>query len=258
MAGRGLKRSWVVLVAFGGLMLLTLIGPRVLRGLGFFRVRRVEIAGLQYLAPAKIMSAIGLAKNASVFDDPAPLARRALAVPGIKSAVIRRRMPGTLQIAVEEAVPVALAPAGGGKLALLDSRGKVLPFDPATSAPDLPLAVGGDGVVAGVLAKVSDYAPDLFARVSEGWRVGPDVVLEVEGRRSLVRLAGFRGGHSSGDGGGAVTCPAGSPLSGARRPLRRPGDRPRVARVSPPPQRLVAALDLGSTKVVGADRRGHR
>jgi cell division septal protein FtsQ len=182
VAGRGLKRSWVVLVAFGGLMLVTLIGPRLLRGLGFFRVRRVEIAGLQYLAPAKIMSAIGLESTASVLDDPAPLARRALAVPGVKSAIIRRRMPGTLQIAVEEAVPVALAPGNGG-LSLLDARGKALPFDPLTSAPDLPLAVGGDGVVAGVLAKVRDYAPDLFARVSEGWRVGPDVVLDVEGRR---------------------------------------------------------------------------
>ena len=172
----------MVLVAFGGLILATLIGPRLLRGLGFFRVRRVEIAGLQYLAPAKLMSAIGLSPTASVFDDPAPLARRALAVPGVKSAVIRRRMPGTLQIAVEEAVPVALAPRNGG-LSLLDARGKVLPFDPLTSAPDLPLAVGGDGIVAGVLAKVRDYAPDLFARVSEGWRVGPDVVLDVEGRR---------------------------------------------------------------------------
>jgi cell division septal protein FtsQ len=173
----------VVLVAFGGLMLATLIGPRLLRGLGFFRVRRVEIAGLQYLAPAKIMTAIGLAPTASVFDDPAPLARRALGVPGIKSAMIRRRMPGTLQISLEEAVPVALAPGNGGSLSLLDARGKVLPFDPLISAPDLPLAVGGDPVVAGVLAKVRDNAPDLFARVSEGWRVGPDVVLDVEGRR---------------------------------------------------------------------------
>jgi cell division septal protein FtsQ len=182
MAGRGLKRSWVVLAALGGLLLATLIGPRLLRGLSFFRVRRVEIAGLQYLAPAKMMSAIKLSATASVFDDPAPLARRALAVAGVKSAVIRRRMPGTLEIAVEEAVPVALAPGGGG-LALLDARGQALPFDPVTSAPDLPLAVGGDDVVAGVLAKVRDYAPDLFARVNEGWRVGPDVVLEVEGRR---------------------------------------------------------------------------
>lgn len=182
MAGRGLKRSWVILVALGGLLLATLVGPQLLRGLSFFRVRRVEIAGLQYLAPTTMLSALKLSPTASVFDDPAPLARRALAVPGIKSAVIQRRMPGTLEISVEEATPVALAPGSRG-LALIDDRGKVLPFDPVTSAPDLPLAVGGDGLVAGVLAKVRDFAPDLFARVSEGWRVGPDVVLEVDGRR---------------------------------------------------------------------------
>jgi len=182
MAGRGLKRSWVVLVALGGLLLATLVGPQVLRGLGFFRVRRVEIAGLQYLAPATMVSALKLSATASVFDDPAPLTRRALAVPGVKSAVIRRRMPGTLEIAVEEATPVALAPGKGG-LVLLDAKGKALPFNPVTSAPDLPLAVGGDALVAGVLARVRDFAPDLFARVSEGWRVGPDVVLEVDGRR---------------------------------------------------------------------------
>src|SRR5262249_26000182 len=120
VAGRGLRRSLVVLVAFGGLMLATLIGPRLLRGLGFFRVRRIEIVGSQYLAPSKIMGVLGLEPNASVFDDPAPLMRRTLAIPGVKSAVIRRRMPGTLQIAVVEAVPVALAPNGGGNLSMLD------------------------------------------------------------------------------------------------------------------------------------------
>jgi cell division septal protein FtsQ len=182
VAGRGLKRSWVVVVALGGLLVATLVGPRLLQGLNFFRVRRVEIAGLQYLGPATLMSAIKLSRAASVFDDPAPLARRALAIPGVRSAVIRRRMPGTLEIAVEEAAPVALAPGSNG-LALLDARGRVLPFDPVTSAPDLPLAVGGDGAVAGVLAMVRDNAPDLFVRVNEAWRVGPDVVLEVEGRR---------------------------------------------------------------------------
>jgi cell division septal protein FtsQ len=182
MAGRGLKRSWVVLVALGGLLLATLVGPQLLKRLSFFRVRRVEIAGLQYLAPATMVDALKLSTTASVFDDPAPLARRALAVPGVKSAVIRRRMPGTLEVAVEEATPVALAPGNGG-LVLIDARGKVLPFNPVTSAPDLPVAVGGDGLVAGVLARVRDFAPDLFARVSEGWRVGRDVVLEVDGRR---------------------------------------------------------------------------
>jgi cell division protein FtsQ len=182
MAGRGLNRSWVVLVALGGLLLATLVGPQLLKGLSFFHVRRVEIAGLQYLAPATMVDALKLSVTASVFDDPAPLARRALAVPGVKSAVIRRRMPGTLEVAVEEATPVALAPGHGG-LVLIDAKGKVLPFDPVISAPDLPVAVGGDGLVAGVLARVRDFAPDLFVRVSEGWRVGRDVVLEVDGRR---------------------------------------------------------------------------
>lgn len=182
MAGRRLKRRWVALAVLGGVLLATLAGPRLLQELSFFRVRRVEIGGLQYLAPATMMAALKLSPKASVFDDPAPLVRRAKSVPGIKAVAIQRRLPGTLEVTVEEAVPVALAPASGG-LALLDARGKRLPFDPVTSAPDLPLAVGGDGIVAAVLARVRDYAPDLFARVSEGWRVGPDVVLEVDGRR---------------------------------------------------------------------------
>jgi cell division septal protein FtsQ len=171
----------VVVAALGGLLAATLIGPRLLREIGFFRVRRVEIGGLQYLAPSTLLTAVGLSTSASVFDDPAPLARRAGAVPGVSSVIIRRRLPGTLQIIVEEAVPVALAPGRGG-LSLLDANGKVLPFDPVTSSPDLPLAVGADRLVASVLARVRDFAPDLFSRVNEGWRSGPDVVLEVDGR----------------------------------------------------------------------------
>lgn len=134
MAGRRLTGRWVVLGTLGSVLLATLVGPRLLQELSFFRVRRVEIAGLQYLAPSRIMTALKLAPDASVFDDAAPLMRRTLAIPGIKSATVRRRMPGTLEIAVEEAVPVALAPGNGG-LALLDANGKVLPFDPVTSAP---------------------------------------------------------------------------------------------------------------------------
>jgi cell division septal protein FtsQ len=177
-----LKPGWKSL---GGLVLGVVLWfglPQLLRGLDFFRVRRVEIAGLQYLDPAKVIDALTLAPKASVFDDPGPLARRVAAMPGVISAEVGRRLPGTLEVTLVEAVPVALASRGDG-LVPLDARGRVLPFDPLRSAPDLPYAANGDAVVTGVLARVRDGDPDLFARIGAAWRVGPDVVLEVGGRR---------------------------------------------------------------------------
>jgi cell division septal protein FtsQ len=182
VAGRGLRPGWKILGAAAVGLILWFGLPGLLRGLDFFRVRRVEIAGLQYLDPAKVIDALKLTPKASVFDDPAPLSRRVLAMSGVTAAVVGRRLPGTLEVELVEATRVALVSRGEG-LALLDGRGRVLPFDPLRSAPDLPLAASGDAVVAGVLARVRDSDPDLFARIGAAWRVGPDVVLQVGGRR---------------------------------------------------------------------------
>ncbi len=182
MAGRGLRPGWKLLGGLGLGLALWFGLPRLLRGLDFFRVRRVEIAGLQYLDPAKVIAALKLSPKASVFDDPAPLRRRVYAMPGVNAVAVDRRLPGTLEVELVETPPVALASRGDG-LALLDARGRVLPFDPLRSAPDLPVVANGDAVVTGVLARVRDSDPDLFARIGAAWRVGPDVVLEVGGRR---------------------------------------------------------------------------
>ena len=182
MAGRRLKAGRKLI---GGLALGLALWfglPPLLRGIDFFRIRRVEIAGLQYLDPAKVVSALKLSPKASVFDDLSPFARRVHAMPGVTSAEVDRRIPGTLEVTLEERAPVALASRGDG-LALLDARGRVLPFDPLRSAPDLPLAANQDATVTGVLARVRDADPDLFARIGAAWRAGPDVVLDVGGRR---------------------------------------------------------------------------
>jgi cell division septal protein FtsQ len=182
VVGRGLRPGWKILGAAAVGLALWFGLPGLLRGLDFFRVRRVEIAGLQYLDPAKVIDALKLTPKASVFDDPGPLSRRVLAMPGVTAAAVGHRLPGTLDVELVEATPVALASRGEG-LVLLDARGRILPFDPLRSAPDLPLAANGDAVVTGVLARVRDSDPDLFARIGAAWRVGPDVVLEVGGRR---------------------------------------------------------------------------
>jgi cell division septal protein FtsQ len=150
--------------------------------LDFFRIRRVEIAGLQYLAPATVIEALALDSRASVFDDLSAAGRRVRALPGIVSAHVSRRLPGTLEIVLVEAVPVALAPRNGG-MALLDSSGKALPFDPAVTGPDLPIAASADRIVARVLASIQQHDPVLFARIRTAWRMQDDVLLDVDGRR---------------------------------------------------------------------------
>jgi cell division septal protein FtsQ len=192
LAERRLKLNWLgrfrfrrALQLFGTLSILVLLwygAPQLLRRLEFFRIRRVEIAGLQYLAPSKIIAALELNARSSVFDDLLSAGREVRALPGVESALVRRRLPGTLEIVVEEALPVALAPRGGG-LALLDSTGKILPFDPVATAPDLPIAASADRLVARVLAHVRESDPVLFGRVGTAWRVRDDVVLDLEGRR---------------------------------------------------------------------------
>jgi cell division protein FtsQ len=161
---------------------LGLVMPALLRRLEFFRVRRVEITGIRYLAPARIITAAGLDDRSSVFDDLLEARRELKTLPGVRSARIKRRLPGTLEIVVEEAVPVALAPQGA-TLTLLDSSGGVLPFDPAGTAPDLPIAGGADRTIAQVLARVQMSDAVLFGRIEAARRVGDDVVLETDGRR---------------------------------------------------------------------------
>jgi cell division protein FtsQ len=192
LAERRLSRGWFdraglrnVLLLLGALLLGIWLwdgGPKLLRRLDFFRIRRVEIAGLRYLAPGKIISALALDARSSVFDDLRAADNGLSALPGIQSAEVRRRLPGTLEIIVEEAVPVALTPRGTG-MALLDSSGKVLPFDPAATAPDLPIAASADRVVARVLATVQEHDPVLFGRIGSAWRTGDDVILDLDGRR---------------------------------------------------------------------------
>jgi hypothetical protein len=99
----------------------------------------------------------------------------------VAGAEVSSRAPGTLRIELREVQPVALTPRGD-RLAIVNGRGEVLPFDPLGSAPDLPVLIGGGELVARALARAKEFDPGLFARIDAAWRVGPDVVFEVGGR----------------------------------------------------------------------------
>ena len=181
MAERRLKRLLRVAGAGAVAVAIWFALPFGLRHLEFFRVRRVEIVGLQYLDAARVIASARIPPRASVFDDHDPLAARLRALPGVAAAEVGSRAPGTLRIELDEVEPVALAPKGD-RLAMVNERAQVLPFDPLGSAPDLPVLVGGGETVARALARAKEFDPGLFARIDAAWRVGPDVVFEVSGR----------------------------------------------------------------------------
>ena len=187
MAARRLKPGWWVL---GGLLVgaaLWLGLPRVARSLGFFRLRRVEFHGISHLTPERLMPAIKLADDASIFDSLDGIEDRLKAIPGVQKVSVHRRIPGTLRVDIDEARPVALAPSREGGMTLVDERGRALPFDPTVSAPDLPIMPRPDSVVAGVLARVREVDPGLFARVSSAAKNQKDVVLQVDSQRYWFR-----------------------------------------------------------------------
>lgn len=187
MAARRLKVGWWVL---GGLLVgaaLWLGLPRAARSLDFFRLRRVEFHGISYLTPERLMPAIKLAADASIFGSLDGIEARLNAIPGVEEVSVHRRIPGTLRVDIEEARPVALASSREGGMTLVDERGRALPFDPTISAPDLPVMARPDSVVAGVLARVREVNPNLFARISSAAKNQKDVVLQVDSQRYWFR-----------------------------------------------------------------------
>lgn len=186
VASRLKKPGWLVL---GGLLLIVLgwFGlPRMLRGMAFFRIRRVEFVGLRYLTPAQLLPAIRLPAGASVFDRPRGLVARLDSIPGVQDARIGRRLPGTLRVTITELDPVALAPGNRG-MQLVDARGRTLAYDPAGAVADLPVVDRPDSAGAALLGRIREVDPGLFGGISTAHRTGSDVLLEVDGKRVWLR-----------------------------------------------------------------------
>ncbi len=183
---RWLRPGLLALAGIAGVALLWFGGPHLLRRVQFFQVRRVELVGVTAVKPEDLVAALEIPTKGSLFDDLAPYQERALAFPGVRSAQVIRRLPGTLVVEVTEARAVALAPKDG-RLTMVGRNGKFLPFDPAVSAPDLPVIGKPDRAVARVLARLQELDPELFSRVVTASPVQGDVLVDLGGRRLWLR-----------------------------------------------------------------------
>jgi cell division protein FtsQ len=147
-------------------LLVPIWGPMLLRRLSFFRVRRVEVAGVRYVEPREILDRLRIDTMASVWDDTEPLVARVSGHPLIRDVEIERRLPGTLVVRLVEHAPVALVATPNGFRAF-DERGVALPIDPTVTDVNAPIMARVDTALLRFLADARLGAPGLYARLSE-------------------------------------------------------------------------------------------
>jgi cell division protein FtsQ len=184
-ASGGWSRLRVRLVLAGiGVLLLVgapFWGPLILRQLSFFRVRKVEIIGARYVSVGEVVDRLHVDTTASIWDPTAPLAARLASHPQIRRVSVRRKLPGTLVVDVDENLPVALVATNEGVKAF-DARGAALPIDLARTPIDAPILPRRDIGVLKFLGDLRAEAPALYDRVSEVRIVGADeVLIELDG-----------------------------------------------------------------------------
>jgi len=160
--------------------------PALLRRLAVFRVRQIELVGVKNLAPDAVIAALRLPSDASVFTDTRLLDDRLRGLAGVAEARVVRQLPAALRIELREVEPAALAP-NGRRLVVVDAQGRALPFDPARTGLDLPVAAAPDRGVVGVLALVQAVDPALFLTITSARGLARgDVLLELGPRHVLL------------------------------------------------------------------------
>lgn len=162
-------------------------GPKLLRRIDFFRIHRVDVIGNRYLDERDVVRRLGLAPDASIFDPLDRVREAAAGIPGTvgRSASVERRYPGTLRVKIVETRPVALASVND-QLALLDFRGRVLPFDPARVPTSLPVAER-DSTTAALLDRLRQVDPRGYADIQSARPDRGDILLDLGDRTIRVR-----------------------------------------------------------------------
>jgi cell division protein FtsQ len=169
-----------------GLLMLTSVpaaalglygAPMLLSRVAFFQLRRVELIGVQYLAPNEVIAGAQLGDERNIFEPLDEIEEAVSAVPGVEKVRVERRLPATLRIHVTERQPVALA-SGPGGLVPLDARAQPLPYDPARGSIDLPIVPRADSIVTRVLALVRSADPEFFDQIDTAHRDRNGVALQ--------------------------------------------------------------------------------
>jgi len=142
-----------------------------------WRIDRISVTGTEHLAKSDVLALLdGLRGQSILRADLAAARRRLLASPWVADAVLRRRLPASIDVAITERRPMCIGRLGG-RLLLIDERGAVMDeYGPKYAEFDLPLI---DGLAAPDRTEVDARRIDLATRVLESLAGRPDVARRV-------------------------------------------------------------------------------
>jgi len=154
--------AWVMPALLAGMLILWL------HHADFMRVAAIRVSGCSMLPQERILKQIGIRAGDNILScDPRELSERLEQDPWIYSAVIKRRLPDTLDVSIEERRAVAVINLDG--LYFVDERGHIFTEAPEDGA-GLPLLTGltRDDVSAGGgdAGRLIDEAVSLIACMS--------------------------------------------------------------------------------------------
>ncbi len=180
--GKNSHLTWWLSIAF-----LILVGAFLFLRSAYFNVTQYLVTGSSVVSHEEIVARCSQsAANIFAFDlDKA--ARLIEASPWVERALVRRRLPGTLLISVQERVPVAFVPMDNGSW-LVDGQGRVLEEDDG-GWPGLVALTGLSGQASpGQFLEESRYGPS-FRVLADLGPLSRDKLTEIhvqEGETTLI------------------------------------------------------------------------
>lgn len=178
----------VAVVKYGVLLaLLVFVGAQAMtfaRESAFLRVAQIRTTGNQRVSTDEIRSLLaGLGGESILLTDLEGWRARVLASPWVREVTLRRSLPSTIEVAIQEKQPIAIGRING-QLYLVDESGTVIDqYQPDYASLDLPIVDGftNDGAESGA----NQARAALAARVIMALRQKPDVA----GRLSQVDVS---------------------------------------------------------------------
>jgi hypothetical protein len=155
------------------------------------RVGRVDVRGSRFLSEGEVRELLGPAVGENILGlDIESLKQRLRASPWVADAAVRRTLPDTLQVQIQERVPLALAELD--RLYLMDGDGTLIDiYGPRTSGFDLPIVRGLKGIDSVARADRARRAGALLADLAELGGEVSEVQVEPGGDlRVVLRGAG--------------------------------------------------------------------